>query len=601
MLNINKYRSNNTNEKTFNTHNIEFSMKIRQPIITIAGHVDHGKTSLADAIRNTNVQSTEAGGITQKISFTKVSMEHLKRQCPLIEANNIKLEIPGFLLIDTPGHAAFSHLRKRGGSLADIAILLVDIHEGIKPQTQEVITLLKINKVPFVVALNKLDNISGWRKKSEDLKKNIEHQSINTKTHFQEKLFTLIGSLHHYGFNAKLYYEITDFTKELALIPCSAKTKEGIPELILTIAGISEKFLKKNLAIGETAKGIILEIKKEKDMQYVESILYDGKLNLKDEIIIASFEEPIVTKIRVLEEIINLSSQFKSKEEVFASTGIRMQIVTKENILPGMPFAIFQDNLKEIKKEFKKDIEDELKTDEEGLIVKADSLGSLEALVTLLKQSNIKIIKLGIGNINKKDLISAETNLKEDPINAVILGFNVEEDEEIRNINKKVKIIKNEVIYKIIEEFKKYQEYKENEIKKQKLIELTSISRLKILHQYIFRNSNPAVFGVFIEAGKIKSGITLIDESGKKIAKVKDIQENNKKINEAEIGKEVAISLPGIIFDRVLFNSNYLYSDLTEQQFKKFKENKELLSQEEIQTLQKIAEIKRKNNPLWGV
>lgn len=576
-------------------------MTIRQPIITIAGHVDHGKTSLADAIRNTNVQDTEAGGITQKISFTKISIEQIKKQCPLIDKNNIKLEIPGFLFIDTPGHAAFSHLRKRGGSLADIAILLIDINEGIKPQTQEVIELLKLNKIPFIIALNKIDNISGWRKQSEYLKENIESQSVNTKMQFQEKLLTLIGSLYHYGFNAKPYYEISDFAKELALIPCSAKTKEGIPELIMTLAGISEKFLKKNLTLGEKAKGIILEIKKEKDMLYAESILYDGKLNSKDEIAIASFNDPIVTKIRVLEEILPISSKFKPKDEVSASTGIRMQIVNKENILPGMPFTIFKNNLDEIKKEFKKEIGDELKTDDKGIIIKADSLGSLEALITLLKQENIQIIKLGIGSINKKDLISAETNLKEDPTNSVILGFNVEEDEEVKELNKKIKIIKNEVIYKIIEDLKKYQEEKRNEIKREKLTELAVISKLKILHQYIFRNSNPAVFGVFVEAGKAKAGTLLINYNGEKIAKIKDVQENNKKVESAEKGKEIAISLPGTMFDRVLSNTDYLYSDLTEKQFRKFKENKDLLTQDEIQTLQKIAEIKRKENITWGV
>ncbi len=576
-------------------------MTIRQPIITIAGHVDHGKTSLADAIRNTKVQDTEAGGITQKISFTKISLEQIKKQCPLIEKNNIKLEIPGFLFIDTPGHAAFSHLRKRGGSLADIVILLIDINEGIKPQTQEVIELLKISKIPFIIALNKIDNISGWRKQSENLKENIESQSVNTKMQFQEKLLTLIGSLHHYGFNAKPYYEISDFTKELALIPCSAKTKEGIPELILTLAGISEKFLKKNLTLGKIAKGIILEIKKEKDMLYAESILYDGKLNVRDEIVIATFNEPIVSKIRVLEEILPISSKFKPKDEVSASTGIRMQIVNKDNILPGMPFMIINNNLEELKKELKKEIGEELITDERGIIIKADSLGSLEALITLLKQENIQIIKLGIGNINKKDLISAETNLKEDPINAVILGFNVEEDEEVKELNKKIKIIKDEVIYKIIQELKKYQEEKSNEIKREKLTELASISKLKILHQYVFRNSNPAVFGVFVEAGKVKAGTSLINYEGNKIAKIKNVKKNNKKVEIAEKGKEVAISLPGTMFDRVLSNTDYLYSDLTENQFRKFKENKDLLTQDEIQTLQKIAEIKRRNNITWGV
>src|SRR4030042_4277166 len=194
-------------------------MKIRQPIITVAGHVDHGKSTILDNIRKTKVVETEAGGITQKISFTNVPIENIKKRCPAI--SKYKLDFPGFLFIDTPGHAAFSSLRKRGGSLADLAIVVIDINEGIMPQTAEVLELLKINKTPFIIALNKIDNISGWVKQAEDLKESIDMQSTNTRQQFQEKLLIIIGALYHHGFKASPFYEITDFTKQLALVPCS--------------------------------------------------------------------------------------------------------------------------------------------------------------------------------------------------------------------------------------------------------------------------------------------------------------------------------------------------------------------------------------------
>jgi translation initiation factor 5B len=574
---------------------------IRQPIVTVAGHVDHGKTTLLDNIRKTGIAESEAGGITQKISFTKVPIENIRKRCSSLQC--INLDIPGFLFIDTPGHAAFSHLRKRGGSLADLAILVIDINEGIMPQTAEVIEIMKMNKVPFIIALNKLDNIFGWRKKSEDLKENIELQPSNTKINFQEKLYTVIGSLHHHGFNAKPFYEVSDFTTQLALVPCSGKTGEGINELIMMLCGLSQKFLKENLKLGKDAKGVILEIKKEKSMQYAEAILYDGTLSAKDEIAIASFNEPIITKIRVLEEIFPISSKFKPVYQASAANGIRMQLIDSKGILPGMPFTVLKDNnLEQIKKEFKKEIGDEIKTDSRGIIIKADSLGSLEALITLLKQNNIEIISAGIGQINKKDIIQAETNLKEDSINAIILAFNVEEDEEVRQIEKlKIKIIKHEVIYKLIEDLLKFQEEKRNEIKREKIMGLASLCKIKILHQYVFRNSNPAIFGVAVEAGKLKPGIIMMDENGEAIAKVKAVQEQNTQLKEAEQGKEVAMSLPGTTFDRQLKDKNYLYSDLSESQFRDFKNNKELLTLEEIQALQKIAQIKRKQNPSWGV
>lgn len=576
--------------------------KIKSPIITVAGHVDHGKTTILDSMRGTKVYDTEAGGITQKISFTRVPIEDIQERCELIQEKGIKLDFPGFLFIDTPGHAAFSHLRKRGGSLADLAILVVDINEGIKPQTQEVIEILKLNKIPFVVALNKIDNISGWRKQAENLKENIESQAVNVKMRFDEKLMTLMGVFHHYGFDAKPYWEVTDFTKQLALVPCSGKNKEGIKELILMLCGLSQRFLKQSLKLGDDAKGVILEIKKEKDMQFAEAILYDGSLKGNDEIAIASFGEPIVSKIRVLEEILPISSKFKPAREISAATGIRMQLINSEGILPGMPFIVFKDNIEEIEKEFKKEIGEKLKADEQGIIIKADSLGSLEALVTMLRQEKIDFISSGIGKINKKDVISAQTNLRGDKVNALILGFNVEEDDEVKAIDLgEIKILKNEVIYRLIEDLVKWQDKKRSEIKREKMMSLASVFKVKILHEYVFRNSNPAVFGVRVEGGKLRAGIYLIDKDGKEIGKVKDVQENQNKVSEASEGKEVAISVPGIMFDRILGETDELYSDISEGQFRKFKENKDLLSQSEVQVLQKIAQIKRRENVTWGV
>ena len=345
-------------------------------------------------------------------------------------------------------------------------------------------------------------------------------------------------------------------------------------------------------------RGVILEIKKEKNFEYSEAIIYDGILNIKDEIAIASFDEPIITKIRVLEEIEPLSLKFKPVKEAAASTGIRMQLINSKNILPGMPFTVIKNNLEDIKKEFKKELT-KIITDKQGIIVKADSLGSLEALLTLLRQEKIQVISAGIGKINKKDVIQAKANIEVDKINAVILGFNVDKDEEIKE-NKDVNIFTHEIIYRLIEDVKKFQEEKQNEIKRERLLELATISKLKIFHNFVFRNSNPAVFGVKVEAGKIKTGIPLITEEGKGIGKIRDIQEEKQSIQEADEGKEIAVSIPGTNFERQLQNVSYLFSDLTEKQFKKFKDNKDLLSEKELQTLQKIADIKRKTAPNWG-
>ena len=578
------------------------SKQIRQPIITIIGHVDHGKTTILDKLRSSCIQEGEAGGITQKISFTLYPLTQLKKACPLIEKSKIKLDIPGFLLIDTPGHAAFTNLRKRGGSLADLAVLVIDITEGIKPQTAEVIQILKHNKTPFIIALNKVDKITGWNSSETDLKKSLEMQSEEIKQIFSEKYMTLIGALNSYGFESDLYENIDDFTKQIALVPCSAQTGQGISELIMVLCGLSQKFLTKKLELNKDPKGVMLEVKKEKTTNYIEAILYDGILKKSDTIAVSDFEgNPILTKIRILEEIQPLCSKFKPVEQVIAASGIRMQLIEKTEILPGMPFMLYNNNLEEIKKIFKKEIAENIKTDKQGIIVKADSLGSLEALLVLLKQNNIPVLKAGIGTINKSDLVCGKANQEINELDCMIAGFNVEIDEEVKEMSGKTKIITNQIVYKLIEDLVEFRKNKQTEIEKNRLMKLSTICKLEILHQYVFRNTKPAIFGVKILGGKLISHLPLINENDEKIGNIKNIQSENKSVQEAAEGLEVAISIPGLNYDRELKDKKYLYSNLGESQFREFKKNKDLLTGPEMKILQEIAELKRKTNSEWGM
>lgn len=572
---------------------------IRQPIVTICGHVDHGKTSILDKIRGSSLASKEAGGITQKISFTLFPAENIKKGCYLLDKYGIGLQIPGLLFIDTPGHAAFTNLRKRGGSLADLAILVVDINKGIEPQTAEVLQILKANKVPFIIALNKIDQISGWRKLDEDLRQSIETQTSIIKQRFDEQFYVFQASLKPHGFDADLFYNISDFTQKIAIVPCSARTGEGIPELLMTLCALSQKFLKKELSLGEKAKGVILEIKREKAQYWLEAILYDGKLKVGDEVAIASFSEPILAKIRSMEEILPLSEAYKPKQEVKAASGLRLQLTEKKDILPGMPFVIYEGNMKEIEKEFKKEIDNNIRTDKEGIVAKAESLGSVEALLTLLQEANIPVSRAGIGNINKADITSAKTSYENIRENAVIAGFNVEVDEDAKSIQAGTKIIQNEVIYKLIDDLTKWRENTRKQVEKEKLSELAHLCKLEILHQFVFRNSNPAVFGVKILAGKLVHGIPFISRDGKDVGNIKGIQSEGKTIQEATSG-ELAISIPGVTFDRELKQVQFLYSDLSERQFKMFKKHKDLLTDDEKKVLMEIAEIKRKGKDGWG-
>jgi len=485
-------------------------MAIRQPIITVVGHVDHGKTKLLDAIRLTSVAEKEAGGITQKISFTAFPSDIIQKKCSkLLEQFKIKLEIPGFLFIDTPGHAAFSNLRKRGGALADLAILVVDINEGFMPQTEESLLILKENKIPFIVALNKVDAIGGWTEYPGTMKEMIDKQPSHVKADFENKFYNILGSLSTFGFDSDLYFRVGDFTKQIALVPTSAKKKMGIPELLVMLAGLAQRFLKEQLQLGKETKGTVLEVKKEKDMTYVEAILYDGSLKVGDTLVIAGLDKPVIAKLRALFEALPLKG-FKSVQKATAASGVRMQFSESSSVLAGMPFVVSSaSKIKDVEKELQKEVSQSIVLDEKGIIAKADSLGSLEALMILLRKSGITVSRVGIGSINKTDVIMASANLEKDPLNAVVLGFNVDISEEVKS-EEKVKIMTNDVIYRLIEDLEKWKVERDVELKREKLLELAMPAKLSVL-KYMFRQSKPAIFGIKVVAGKLRENVELMN------------------------------------------------------------------------------------------
>jgi len=356
--------------------------------------------------------------------------------------------------------------------------------------------------------------------------------------------------------------------------------------------------LKNQISVKIEAKGVILEVKREKAVNYLESILYDGDLKVNDEIAVASFGKPIITKIRCIQKALPLSKGFESVEKASAAAGLRLQVTSKEEILSGMPFQIIKNNIKEIEDTFSEEVSEGIQLDDNGIFVKADSLGSLEAILFLLRQKQIRIIKAEIGSITKKDLVFLENLPEEDKF---MLGFNVDYDEELKKegiTNKGV--IFNDIVYKLIEDFEKAREEKTKESERKKLEELPSLAKIFIL-PYVFRNSNPAIFGIRVEGGVLKQEIEMINREGNKIGRIKTIQEEKTNMPSANKGKEVAISIPGVNFERELQKGEFLYSNLSEIQFKKFKENKELLSQDEIRVLQEISAIKRKTNVTWGI
>jgi translation initiation factor 5B len=584
---------------------------IRSPICTVLGHVDHGKSKILDSIRGSNILAREAGGITQAIGASIIPLDIIKKKCGnLLEKLNLKFTIPGLLFIDTPGHAAFTSLRKRGGNIADIAILVVDIKEGLKPQTIEAIEILKTSKTPFIVAANKIDLIHGWVPNPKiHVLENISKQQEHVIQAFETKMYELVGALSEHGLNSERFDRVEDFTKQIAIVPTSAQLGEGISSLLMVVAGLAQRYLENDLHLttGIGAKGTILEVKEEKGLgKVMDAILYDGVLKKEDILVIGGIDEPIVTKVKMLLEpeclceMRDKKTKYSSCQQVTAAIGVRIVAPEIDNVIAGMPLrSCKQIELPAIIEEIQREVESALiKTGNFGIIIKADTLGSLEALTNLLQEREIPVMKAAIGNITKKDIMDAESNFEKNPEFAVVLGFNISDNSEFHSKN--VKVIIAEIIYKILDDFDLYLKNFKEEQEKRELEGLTFPAKFEILEGYIFRQSNPAVCGVHIIEGKIRVGMPIMKD-GKVISEIKSIQKEQDTLKESEKDSEVAISMPGITIGRQVDKNDILYSSLTEDEYRKFKKLKKFLKTKEIEVLKEIALEMRKNNLVWGV
>jgi translation initiation factor 5B len=590
---------------------------IRSPIIVVLGHVGAGKTSLLDKIRNTSYAKKEAGEMTQHIGATEVSIDIIKEiSKPLLNMFKFDLKIPSLLFIDTPGHEVFSNLRKRGGSVSDLAIIVVDILDGFQKQTYEAIEICKQLKVPFLIALNKIDKIDGWKSyENKPFLESIKYQDQKVINKLEEYTYNIVAKLYELGFDSDRYDRIKDFRRQVAIVPVSSKTGEGIPDLLLLIAGLSQRYLEEKLRINVEGNGVgvILEVKEEKGLgSVIDIILYDGKIKKGDKIAFLSRDGIKTTKVKLILKPVPLTdirfagrNKFKEIDVAYAASGIRISADGLDNALPGSTVYVYNDEkeLKEIEKKLEKDIENIIfQTDKEGIIVKADTLGSLEVLVKMLKDRNIPIKKADIGDINKEDVNIALSMKEKYPQYSVIVGFNIginkNDEEYVRSSN--INLIISNVIYDLIEKIEKYI----NDIKynKEKILkELPPVGKIKILKGNIFRRSNPAIVGIEVLGGEIRKDVYLINLNGKIIGKILAIQKEKKNMDVAIKNDKVAISIDDAIVGRNIFEDDILYTFISENDYRKFKENKDLLSDEQKEILKEIAGIMRKENPAWGL
>ncbi len=593
-------------------------MPIRQPIVTMLGHIDTGKTTLLDKIRGTGVQAREAGGITQQIGASFFPLTTVKELVgPLMKTFKRALSLPGILIIDTPGHAAFFNLRKRGGAVADIAILVIDIVDGLQPQTYESLRILKARKTPFLVALNKVDRLPGWKpQKTWVLSQSIPSQSEYVQGQLDEKIYVVMGDLSRESFQADRYDRITDFAKTVAIVPTSAKTGEGLSELLLVLIGLAQQYLEEQLQTTDgPAKGVVLEVKEEAGLGVtIDAIIYDGVLNQGDTIVVGGLPEPIITHVRALlmpkplDEIRDPRERFSPVKEVIAAAGIKIAAPELDNAIAGAGLFVANSD-KEVATTKKRIIQDmeavRIETDKIGILLKADTLGSLEALIEYLREREISIRRADIGDISKKDVIEVSTVGESDPFLGVILAFNTKPLPDASNEAETlgVPIFQSQIIYDLVDQYEIWASEKRRKLEEAMLQELTFPGKIEIMPGYVFRQSNPAVVGVKVLAGRIKAKTTLITPENRKIGSIQQIQDKGETIPVARIGAEVAVSIRGATVGRQIDEGDILYIDLPEGMAIRLNQDfKDQLSSDELEILQEFLELKRKHvQPFWGV
>ncbi|KAK1349935.1 eukaryotic translation initiation factor 5B [Hamiltosporidium tvaerminnensis] len=585
---------------------ITVSGNLKSPICCILGHVDTGKTKLLDKLRETNIQGAEAGGITQQIGATYFPLSSLLKKFDIE-----KTDLPGVLIIDTPGHESFSNLRSRGSSLCNLAILVVDILHLLEPQTLESIQLLKQRKTPFLVALNKIDRIYGWKPNEfSSFDETFKKQPKNAQIEFTERLNETIIKFSEISLNARLYSENPDRRKFISLIPTSAITGEGIPDLIRNIVQLSENFMVTKMKFKETLECTILEVKNVEGYgTTVDVILANGSLKEGDKICVCGFEGPIVTTIKALLvpqplRELRLKSNYMTCKVVKASLGVKISALDLEKAVAGTRILFVEEDIEKVKTEVMQDLESvisNIKTSEIGVHVQTSTLGSLEALVSFLQSEEIPISSVSIGNVRKKDVIITSSILEKNKDFAVMLCFDVKIDKEIYELanSLQIKIFHADIIYHLLDQLKRHFITEKEKIKKENLLEIIYPVKLKILPNCVFNKRSPLILGVCVEQGILKIGtpVCVFKEEIIKLGNVTSIELNKKKVEEAKKGSEVAIKIEigsdtPKMFGRHFVESDFLYSVLTRKSIDILK--KHFKSEFDEEDVNLIVELKRR-------
>ena len=587
----------------------------RQPIVAVLGHVDHGKTSLLDHIRSLGIDSRasvmdrEAGGITQHIGATEVPSDVLNTLCaPLLGGKTFNS--PGLLFIDTPGHHSFSTLRSRGGSLADIAILVVDIMEGARPQTIESLRILKEAKTPFVIAANKVDRIHGWSCEEErSMAVSMRNQSKEAMGLFEQRYWDLVGQFAEHGFNIERYDRVSDFTKDIALVPVSAREGEGIQDILAVVIGLAERYLTEQLTdIEGSGEGTVLEMKEERGLgKTLDVILHRGSIKKGDEIVLVTNDGGVSTHVkglfspRGMSEMRDAGNRWDASEEAYAASGLKISAPDLDGVLAGTTLRVVHSDSErsEALAAAKAESELSIELEEEGVCIKADTVGGLEALAKELNAIDVPIRMASIGKVSRRDIRNTEA--ASNPLHRVIMAFSTEilpdAITEVDSSEAGAKYIGSDIIYRILEEHEEWVEQRTRELEEESREQVVYPARIMLLPDHTFRVSKPAVVGVRVVAGRIHIGQYLLKEE-KRIGRIKSIRSGENSMKEAMQGAEVAVAIDGVTVGRQIEEGDSLLVDIPESHAKKLRKMELTAAEQDV--FDELIAIHRKDDHFWG-
>ena len=587
--------------------------ELRQPILSLLGHVDHGKTSLLDRIAGSVRAAHEAGGITQHIGAIEVPRETVLALCRGVTPTS-QFQIPGLLLIDTPGHRSFETMRRRGGALADLAILVIDCREGVMPQTKESIQILKHEKTPFAVALTKIDLLGGWRRPTgpTPLATVIAHSAPEFARSLDERLYSVAQSLDGFGLSADRFDRVSDFTRNVGIVPVSSKTGAGVPELLALLVGLSQRFLKEQLILDDgAAEATVLERSERKGVGPVASvILYRGELAPGDEIVVSGRTAPFATRIRGIyrptprgHRAAGGPSGLQSLDRVHAAAGVYLAAPGIEEALPG---GVLQSVRNEAERSaaldlLAREVAAAVTLAESGVQLCADTLGGLEALAFECGEAKIPVHGAEVGPVTRALLL--RTASVRDPLHRAVLAFNVpvlpDAETDPEPGREGVRVFRAEVIYRLLEEYLAWRTERAGEIDRSRRVEFVHPAKFQILPGFVFRASKPAIVGIRVLAGELKPGVRIMRSDGTEVAVLKSLQQESASVRTAAEGSEVAASLDGAVVGRTVHEGDVLYVLLPESSVRALRE--QTLAPSERAVLDEVVRLRRSSEgPFWG-